>query len=85
MEHDRQCIPGRQAAPAGLIEAECVEGDALDHEDDDLYDHSFGQIRRLAVDDEGVVGKDEDDQGDARFPVLLNMKALRHDSSMAAS
>ena len=36
MEHDGQRIPGRQAAPAGLIKAEGVEGDALDHEDDDL-------------------------------------------------
>ena len=76
MEHDGQRIPGRQAAPAGLVKAEGVEGDALDHEDDDLDDHGFGQIRRLAVDDEGVMGKDEDDQGDAQIACVVEHEGV---------
>ena len=76
MEHDGQRIPGRQAAPAGLVKAEGVEGDALDHEDDDLDDHGFGQIRRLAVDDEGLMGKYEDDQGDAEVARVVEHEGV---------
>ena len=71
--------------PRRLIETKGIEGDALNHKDDDLYDHGFGKVGCLPVYDEGIVRKDEDNQGDARLPVLLNIKALRHDSSMAAS
>ena len=76
VEHDGQCIPGRQATSAGLVKTECVKGNALDHEDDDLDDHGFGQIRRLAVDDEGVMGKDEDDQGDAQIACVVEHEGV---------
>lgn len=62
-EHDAQRIGSRQPPAAGLIEAEGIERYALDDEDDDLDDHGFGKVGRLAVDDEGVMGKDEDDEG----------------------
>ena len=50
-------------------------GDELD-EDDDLDDHGFGQIRRLAVDDEGLMGKDEDDQGDAEVARVVEHEGV---------
>lgn len=65
-----------QPAPGGLIEAECIEGTALDDEDDDLHNHGFLQVWRLAVDDEGGMGKDEGDHGDAEVASVVEHEGV---------
>ena len=76
LEDDLDRVSGREAAPAGLVEAQRVEANALNDEDDDLDDHGFGQIRRLPVDDEGFMGKDEDDEGYAQVARVVEHEGV---------
>ncbi|SCJ38551.1 Uncharacterised protein [uncultured Ruminococcus sp.] len=48
----------------------------MDDEDDDLDDHGFGKVGRLAVDDEGGMGKDEDDEGYAQVACVIEHEGV---------